>query len=118
MIKRVMVPTPAGAQVPLTHLADFSIHKGPAGIKSERMAHLYGLVPPPNEQDAIVNFVRGEVDKLRALTIPIDASISRLQEFRTSLITAAVTGQIDVATWGRKGQTDRRLDEIEEAMSA
>ncbi len=34
-IKRVMVPTPAGAQVPLTHLADISIHKGPAGIKSE-----------------------------------------------------------------------------------
>ena len=35
MIKRVMVPTPTGAQVPLTHLADISIHKGPAGIKSE-----------------------------------------------------------------------------------
>ncbi|WP_300458350.1 efflux RND transporter permease subunit [Desulfobacula sp.] len=35
MIKRVMVPTPVGAQVPLTHLADISIHKGPAGIKSE-----------------------------------------------------------------------------------
>ncbi|MBU1696246.1 MAG: efflux RND transporter permease subunit, partial [Proteobacteria bacterium] len=35
MIKRVMVPTPAGEQVPLTHLADISIHKGPAGIKSE-----------------------------------------------------------------------------------
>ncbi len=35
MIKRVMVPTPAGAQVPLTYLADISIHKGPAGIKSE-----------------------------------------------------------------------------------
>ena len=35
MIKRVMIPTPAGAQVPLIHLADISIHKGPAGIKSE-----------------------------------------------------------------------------------
>jgi Cu(I)/Ag(I) efflux system membrane protein CusA/SilA len=35
MIKRVMVPTPSGAQVPLTHLAQISIHKGPAGIKSE-----------------------------------------------------------------------------------
>jgi Cu(I)/Ag(I) efflux system membrane protein CusA/SilA len=35
MIKRVMVPTPSGAQVPLTQLASISIHKGPAGIKSE-----------------------------------------------------------------------------------
>ncbi|MCF6248412.1 MAG: efflux RND transporter permease subunit [Desulfobacula sp.] len=35
MIKRVIVPTPTGAQVPLAQLAEISIHKGPAGIKSE-----------------------------------------------------------------------------------
>ena len=35
MIKRVLIPTPSGAQVPLAQLADISIHKGPAGIKSE-----------------------------------------------------------------------------------
>jgi len=35
MIKRVMVPTPSGAQIPLAQLASISIHKGPAGIKSE-----------------------------------------------------------------------------------
>ncbi len=35
MLKRVLVPTPTGAQVPLIQLADFSIHKGPAAIKSE-----------------------------------------------------------------------------------
>jgi Cu(I)/Ag(I) efflux system membrane protein CusA/SilA len=35
MLKRVLIPTPTGAQVPLAQLADFSIHKGPAGIKSE-----------------------------------------------------------------------------------
>jgi Cu(I)/Ag(I) efflux system membrane protein CusA/SilA len=34
-LKRVLVPAPTGAQVPLAQLADFSIHKGPAGIKSE-----------------------------------------------------------------------------------
>lgn len=34
-LKRVLVPTPTGAQVPLSQLADISIHKGPAGIKSE-----------------------------------------------------------------------------------
>jgi Cu(I)/Ag(I) efflux system membrane protein CusA/SilA len=34
-LKRVLVSTPAGAQVPLAQLADFSIHKGPAGIKTE-----------------------------------------------------------------------------------
>ncbi|WP_035235895.1 efflux RND transporter permease subunit [Desulfobacter vibrioformis] len=34
-LRRVMVPTPSGAQIPLTQLADISIKKGPAGIKSE-----------------------------------------------------------------------------------
>jgi len=34
-MRRVLVPTPGGAQVPLGQLADISIHKGPASIKSE-----------------------------------------------------------------------------------
>lgn len=34
-LKRVLVATPMGAQVPLMQLADFSLRKGPAGIKSE-----------------------------------------------------------------------------------
>lgn len=34
-LRRVLVRTPGGAQVPLAQLAHFSIHKGPAGIKSE-----------------------------------------------------------------------------------
>ena len=34
-LRRVLVPTPAGAQVPLAQLTELSIHKGPAGIKSE-----------------------------------------------------------------------------------
>ncbi len=34
-LRRVLVATPTGAQVPLAQLADIAIHKGPAGIKSE-----------------------------------------------------------------------------------
>jgi Cu(I)/Ag(I) efflux system membrane protein CusA/SilA len=34
-LKRVLVPIPAGAQVPLVQLADISIKKGPPSIKSE-----------------------------------------------------------------------------------
>jgi len=35
MLKRVLVATPTGAQIPLAQLADISVHKGPAGIKTE-----------------------------------------------------------------------------------
>ena len=45
-------------------------------------------------------------------------SIYRLREFRSALITAAVTGQIDVSTWSKQGMTERRFDQIEEATSA
>lgn len=34
-LRRVLVPTPTGAQVPMEHLADIRIRKGPPGIKSE-----------------------------------------------------------------------------------
>jgi Cu(I)/Ag(I) efflux system membrane protein CusA/SilA len=34
-LKRVLVPTPSGAQVPISQLADIQIKKGPSGIKSE-----------------------------------------------------------------------------------
>jgi Cu(I)/Ag(I) efflux system membrane protein CusA/SilA len=34
-LQRILVPTPSGAQVPITQLADISITKGPPSIKSE-----------------------------------------------------------------------------------
>ena len=72
--------------------------------------------PPYDEQRKIGIFLKEHQDRLKPIRIKIESSIEYLREFRSSLITAAVTGQIDVATWGKQGQTDRRLDEIEEAM--
>lgn len=62
--------------------------------------------------------VKRAVDFERRLKGKTEDSISRLDEFRVALITATVTGQIDAATWGEKGHTDRRQDQIEEAMRA
>ena len=56
--------------------------------------------------------------KIEQTTDAVTVSIDRLREFRSALITAAVTGQIDVSTWGKQGTSDRRLDQIEEATSA
>lgn len=89
-----------------------------SGIKSERMAHLFGLVPPAEEQEDIVQSIRTEVKHTDAVLKPLQHSIERLAEFRSALITAAVTGQIDVETWKKRGHTDRRLDGIQEAMGA
>ncbi|TVS16672.1 MAG: type I restriction endonuclease subunit S [Gammaproteobacteria bacterium] len=96
----------------------FSSGSTAAGIKSERMAHLFGLVPPKAEQAAIVSEMREEKRKLGGLIAPIQGSIDRLREFRAAFITAAVTGQIDPENWSRRGTTDRRLDQIEAEMGA
>ncbi len=43
-LKRVLIPTPSGAEIPLGQVAELEIKKGPAGIKSEnarRTAWLY-----------------------------------------------------------------------------
>jgi type I restriction enzyme S subunit len=82
------------------------------------LSKIWVPLPPLEQQQEIVETITGDLKKGYGLTSTIEQSISRLQEFRSALITAAVTGQIDVTTWGKQGTTDRRLDEIEEAMRA
>lgn len=53
-------------------------------------------VPPPVEQRAIGDFLDYETAKIDSLVSKVEAAIERLREYRTALITATVTGQIDV----------------------
>lgn len=53
-------------------------------------------VPPSCERDEIAVFLDAETAKLDALTTEAKRNISLLQERRSALIAAAVTGQIDV----------------------
>jgi len=52
--------------------------------------------PPPKEQEKISNFLKTEISNFDALTAEAQRAIDPLQERRTALISAAVTGQIDV----------------------
>lgn len=52
--------------------------------------------PPPSEQAEIATFLETEVAKFDTLTAEAQRAIDLLQERRTALISAAVTGQIDV----------------------
>lgn len=53
-------------------------------------------VPPMDEQSAIVSFLGQETEKIDQMTQKINDSVRLLQEYRTALIAAAVTGKIDV----------------------
>jgi type I restriction enzyme S subunit len=55
-------------------------------------------LPPLDEQHAIINHIKIETTKIDTLTAEAQRAIDLLQERRTALISAAVTGQIDVRT--------------------
>lgn len=57
---------------------------------------IVGSFPPLMQQQQIVDFLDGEVTKLDALAHEAEAAIALLQERRAALISAAVTGKIDV----------------------
>lgn len=53
-------------------------------------------VPSLPEQTAIATYLDRETAKIEKLTAKVEQAIERLQEYRTALITSAVTGKIDV----------------------
>lgn len=65
-------------------------------ITCEQIKSLKVPVPPLPEQTAIAAYLDCETAKLDKLVEKVEAAITRLHEYRTALITAAVTGKIDV----------------------
>lgn len=53
------------------------------------------LIPPTAEQQEIANYVDAQREKLEVMTAKVVQSINALQKYRSALITAAVTGQIE-----------------------
>ena len=56
--------------------------------------------PPSAEQAEIATFLEIEIGKFDTLTTEAQRAIDLLQERRTALISASVTGQIDVRLQG------------------
>ncbi len=65
-------------------------------LNRETLSALRLPVPLVSEQQAIADFLDRETSKIDALVAKVEIIIERLQEYRAALITAAVTGKIDV----------------------
>ncbi len=70
---------------------------------------------PEQEQRRIAAFLDSETKKIDVLTKKQFKIISLLQERRTALICAAVTGKIDVRGWKRPSSDTRLETEMEVA---
>ena len=65
-------------------------------IEPEKFEQLFFFMPPTTEQQEIVEHISNQTTKLDAVVEKSKHAITLLQERRTALISAAVTGKIDV----------------------
>ncbi|MCG7824009.1 restriction endonuclease subunit S [Vibrio parahaemolyticus] len=65
-------------------------------IRYNNLAPLFMVVPPVKEQENIVSFIEKESAKLDAGIKHLNEQISKLKEYKATLINSAVTGKIKV----------------------
>lgn len=66
------------------------------GVDRNDLHQIEVALPPREEQDRIADHLTKYEQKIKAVRTRVSDAIERLTEYRSALITAAVTGQIDV----------------------
>lgn len=91
---------PAFLRYMLAHLSPlFLLHavkSAVPGVDRNDLHPTKTAVPPVSEQRAIADYLDRETAKIDQLVASVEDAIARLQEYRSAVITAAVTGKIDL----------------------
>ncbi len=77
-------------------MVDESMRVAMPKVNRDKLAACPLPIPPQAEQEAIATLLDRETARIDALVTKIRDAIERLKELRTALISAAVTGKIDV----------------------
>ncbi len=88
-------------------MVDESMRVAMPKINRDKLKSCPILLPPATEQKKITDFVDYEVRKIDSLITKIREGIEKLNEYRTALISATVTGKIDVREEFRSAIGDR-----------
>ncbi|MEI7557214.1 restriction endonuclease subunit S, partial [Candidatus Chlorohelix sp.] len=80
----------------VSRVVAYSVGVSYPAIAPTELASLKIWIPPLAEQRAIAAFLDRETAKIDTLVKKIEEGIARLKEYRAALISAAVTGKIDV----------------------
>jgi type I restriction enzyme S subunit len=81
------------------NLGQYSVSAAQPGLSVERINDLKICIPPYIEQNKIGDYLDTQTAKIDQLIDKAEQAIDLLQERRTALISAAVTGKIDVRGW-------------------
>lgn len=88
------------------------------GINIFDLKRVFIPEPPRDAQVEIAQRLKAEEVKLLELRRKVESHAERLREYRSALVTAAVTGQIDVTAHARSGSAQRQPDLISEEVGA
>lgn len=72
---------------------------GQPNLNTDIVKNISIAIPPLSEIQSIVTEIKGQIEKFVSLIQKAEQQISLMQERRTALISAAVTGKIDVRHW-------------------
>jgi type I restriction enzyme, S subunit len=82
-----------------------SVRTAQPHLNAEELGAVAIVLPPDSDQRTIATFLDRETAKLDALISKVRDAIDRLKELRTALISAAVTGKIDVREIRHSGES-------------
>jgi type I restriction enzyme S subunit len=87
-----------GETLRVMNLNQYNVSSAQPGLAIANIVCLKIPFPTVQEQNNIALYIENETTKLDRMINTIQSAIAKLQEYRTALITAAVTGKIDVRT--------------------
>ncbi|WJM96862.1 restriction endonuclease subunit S [Pseudomonas defluvii] len=97
-------------------LRDFGRGANQAALNCELVSALRIPLPCMEEQSRIVRYIENKLNEFDALEDYAQRSIGLMQERRSALISAAVTGKIDVRGWQPPASTQAPKLEVAEAV--
>nr|WP_281354762.1 restriction endonuclease subunit S [Rhodovulum strictum] len=89
-----------------------------ASLSQNLLRNMPVALPPLREQESIGHSLNALECKVQAIAEKTRLTVQKLREYRATLITAAVTGQIDVEAYGKVGTAPATLSRTEEEMQA
>jgi len=84
------------------NIINLSYGGGQPNISQDIVRSIRIPLPPSKEQYAIIEYIKSETSTIDALITKYQKQIDLMQEYRTALISQAVTGKIDVRNWQAK----------------
>lgn len=93
---KTIISTWLGELLKAMNLNQYSVSAAQPGLSAEVIGRLKIPLPPLDEQQAIVEQIEKKTATIDRQKAQVTEAIERLKEYRTALITDAVTGKMDV----------------------